>query len=93
MSNHARAVHAAIESLQGTLQVAAALVNAGRAVDLAGLDQEAARICVALGALPAPQAAALRPAMEALLRDLDHTTAALRPPDTRATAAPVPPYD
>ena len=81
MSNHARAVHAAIESLQGTLQVATALVTSGRTVDLAGLDQEAARLCAALGALPAAQAAALRPALEALLRDLDRTAVALGPPD------------
>lgn len=81
MSNHAEAVRAAIESLQGTLQVAAALVRSGRAVDLAGLDQDAARLCAAIVLLPDTQAAALRPAMEALVRDLDRTTAALVPPD------------
>lgn len=77
MSPHAEAVHAAIESLQATLQIATALARSGRAIDLAGLDQDAARLCTAVALLPALQATALRPAMEALLRDLDGTTAAV----------------
>ena len=79
MSTHAQAVHAAIESMRGTLLIAAVLVRSGRHIDLAGLDQEAARLCAALGALPAPEAKALCPAMEALLRDVDRTAAALVP--------------
>jgi hypothetical protein len=81
MPTHAQAVHAAIEAMRGTLLMAAVLVRSGRNIDLAGLDLEAARLCTALGALPAEQAVALRPAMEALLRDVDRTAAALAPPD------------
>lgn len=80
MADHAGAVRAAIESMQGTLRVAAALARAGRAVDLAGLDQDAARLCVAVGVLPRADAAPLRPALEALLLDLDRVAAALAPP-------------
>ncbi len=80
MLSHAEAVGAAIESLRGTLQIAAALVESGRAVDLGGLDQDAARLCMALGSLPREEAQPLRPALEALMRDLDRTQAALGPP-------------
>lgn len=80
MVTHAEAVQAAIESMQGTLQIAAALMQSGRAVDFGGLDQEAARLCAAVGVLPQPDARPLRPALEALLRDLDRVTVALAPP-------------
>lgn len=80
MVSHAEAVHAAIQSMQGTLQIAAALLQAGRQVDLAGLDGEAARICMAVGMLPDGDAAPLRPSLEALVSDIDRVTIALAPP-------------
>ncbi len=72
---------AAIQSLQATLRIAGALIKSGRRVDLAGLEVDAARICATIGLLPPDEAGQLRPALEALLRDLDHVAAALpRPP-------------
>jgi len=79
MLTHAEAVHAAIQSMQATLQIAAALVQSGREVDLAGLDGEAARLCTALGLLPQADALPLRPALESLVRDLDRVAVALAP--------------
>jgi hypothetical protein len=73
---------AAIQSMQGMLQIAGALVQAGRRVDLGGLEVEAARLFATKRLLPAEEASPLRPALEALLRDLDRVVAALsRPPD------------
>jgi hypothetical protein len=81
----AEASLAAIQSMQAMLQIAGALLRSGRRVDLGGLDAEAARICAAIGLLPEAEAAPLRPALEALLRELDRVTAALPlpspPPD------------
>jgi hypothetical protein len=68
---HARAVHAAIEGFGGTLAVARALAAGGRHIDLSGLDREAAALCAAVMALEQEAARALRPALEALLRQLD----------------------
>ena len=79
MFSHAQAVQAAIESMQGTLQLADALMRSGRVVDFAGLDREAARLCAAVGVLPVTEAVALRPALEALVRDLDRAAVALEP--------------
>lgn len=81
MGSHLPAIAAAIDSMQGTLRVAAALLEGGRSIDLEGLDVEAARLCLAVGVLPRDQAEPLRPALEALLRDLDQVTAALPRPD------------
>jgi hypothetical protein len=74
------AATARIDSLRGTLQVARALVEAGRAIDLTGLDAEAARLCVAIGIMPDPVAHRLRPALEALRDDLDRLTEAFEGP-------------
>ena len=60
-----------IETLRGTLAMARALVQGGRHVDLAGLEDEAGGLCEALRTAPAPQARALRPAILALLTELD----------------------
>jgi len=75
-----RAVFEATQSLHGTLAVARALVDAGRAVDLAGLDQEAARLCAALACLPAGAMLLLRPPLEAALGELDRLERALPVP-------------
>jgi hypothetical protein len=83
MHSHADAVRAAIASLQGTLQVASALMRSGRRVDLDGLDQEAARVCAALIALPDEQGKALCADLEVLLLEVDRVTASLEEPVAR----------
>ena len=60
-----------IETMRGTLAMARALVQGGRHVDLAGLEDEADGLCEALRTAPAEQARALRPAMLTLLTELD----------------------
>ena len=72
--SHAEAVLAAIEGMGGTVAVARALVEGGRQVDLAGLDRDAAALCAAVMALEAEAARGLRPALEALLRQVDALT-------------------
>jgi hypothetical protein len=69
--NHTLAVRAAIEAMDGTVAMARALVEGGREVDLAGLEQDATSVCAAVMALEEAQARALRPALEALLRQVD----------------------
>jgi hypothetical protein len=76
---HAEAVHAAIEALGGTLAIARALVEGGRRVDLEGLDRDAAALCAAAMVLEPAAARALRPGLEALLRQVDGLAAALSP--------------
>jgi hypothetical protein len=72
------AAAAAIESLSATLALADALVASGRAVDLAGLEEEVEAICAALLLAP-PSAAArdLRPALERLVGQVDRLRAGL----------------
>jgi hypothetical protein len=74
---HAEAVRAAIAAMDGTLALARALVEAGRRVDLAGLDADAAALCAAVMALDSGPASLLRPDLEALLRQLDGLGASL----------------
>lgn len=62
---------AAIDSLQGTLTMARALVLAGREVDLAGLDSEAARLCAAVACMPGDSGQALLPSLIGLAYELD----------------------
>ena len=62
---------ASIDTMRDTLAMARALVQAGRHVDLAGLEDEAAAICAALEAAPPDHARPLRPAMLTLLAELD----------------------
>lgn len=70
-----------IEGMQGTLRVACALVEAGRRIDLEGLDAEAARLCIAIGIMPADVARQLRPALETLRAELDRLATTLEPPE------------
>jgi hypothetical protein len=60
--------------------MARALVSTGRQVDLAGLDTEAEGVCLAVARLPATAARPLRPALEALAREVDGLAAMLPPP-------------
>jgi hypothetical protein len=62
---------ASIEAMRGTLAMARALFEGGRVVELAGLELEAAGICQALDGLPHHAASALRPAMLALMREVE----------------------
>lgn len=68
------AVTAAIETLGGMVQVARALLQGGRSIDLEGLDRDAAALCAALMTLERDAARGLRPALEALLRQIDSLT-------------------
>ncbi len=72
---HAEAVRAAIESMGGTIAIARALVEGGREVDLEGLDRDANALCVAVMTLERDEARRLRPALEALLRQVNELTA------------------
>lgn len=60
-----------IETMRATVAMARALVEGGRDVDLAGLEHDAAAICQALDHLPAHSARAMRPAMLALMREVE----------------------
>lgn len=60
-----------IETMRATVAMARALVEGGREVDLAGLEHDAAAICHALDGLPAHSARAMRPAMLALMREVE----------------------
>ena len=71
---------AAIEALHGTVLMARALVSTGRQVDLAGLDAEAADVCSAVERLSQATAQSLRPALEALAREVDGLATVLPPP-------------
>ena len=69
-----------VEAMFATLAMARALVQGGRQVELAGLEDEAAIICAAIQALPAAQARPLRPAIVGLVRELDALAVALPEP-------------
>ena len=71
---------AAIESMRGTLSLARAFVEAGRPVDLGGLDAGTAALCAAVEMLPAEDSRRLRPALVALLAEVDGLGAAFAPP-------------
>lgn len=75
-----RAVLAAVQSLANTLAVARALVTSGRAVELDGLEKEAARLAAALACLEEGSAPLLRPALDDCLRELERLDLALRLP-------------
>ena len=68
---------AAIEALYDTIVMARILVTTGRQIDLAGLDAEAAALCVTIAAIPQHRARLLRPAMEALALEVDGLALAL----------------
>lgn len=74
------ATMAAIESLHGTLTMARALVVSGRAIDLAGLDREAERLCAAVACLPGDSGQALLTSLQALAFELDLLTGVMPRP-------------
>jgi hypothetical protein len=69
---------AAVDSMQGTLALARALVEAGREVDLTGLEREAERLCAALACLPEGSAPRLRAPLQGLTQELDRLAGTLR---------------
>ena len=74
----AAAVAAAIAGLDGTLVVARALVEAGRRIDLDGLERDVVALCAAVMALDVRDARSLRPAIEALRHQVDSLAARIR---------------
>ncbi|MGX9962793.1 hypothetical protein ACVFYP_05690 [Roseomonas sp. F4] len=75
VATHAEAVRAAIEAMGGTVMMARALVEGGRLIDLQGLDRDATALCAAVLALRDAEARSLRPALEALLHQVNDLTA------------------
>jgi hypothetical protein len=71
------AVEAAIATLDGTLAMARALVEAGRRIDLDGLENDAAALCAALMLLSPEAARELRPALIGLRRQVDELAISL----------------
>lgn len=69
---------AAIEALGNTLALARALVAAGREVELAGLESEAARLCLAVACLPEGSGARLRLPLHRLAGEVERLIGALR---------------
>lgn len=59
----------------GTLQVARALAQSRRRIDLTGLDQEVGRLCAASLDLPAAQGRAMRPLLLSVLAELEALSA------------------
>lgn len=71
---------AAIDSMQGTLAMARALVLAGRKVELEGLDREAARLCAAVACLPGDSGQMLISSLVGLTREIDALSICLPEP-------------
>ncbi len=75
-----RAALSDIATMRDTLNMARALVTAGREIDLNGLEDEAAALCRAVSALPPGSAEEVLPAMRALVREVEALAATLRAP-------------
>jgi len=73
-----------LEQFGHTLGIARSLVQAGKLVDLTGLDAEMGYVCARTLDLPSEQGRALRPALIGLRAELDALSGAL------ATRAPPP---
>ncbi len=65
-------------SIEATLAAAAALLDAGRRVDMTGLDQRTGRLCAQGLDLPPDEGARLRPALLALRDSLDTVAGRLK---------------
>lgn len=74
------AAHAMADRIAGTLRVATALAQAGRRLDLDGLDRMLGRLCAGALDLPPAQGRQLRPRLVGLLTELDALGALLDPP-------------
>jgi hypothetical protein len=80
-SPHGLAVLAAIKAMGESLTQAEASLAEGYALDLAGLDGEIARLCIAAKEAPPAMAPMLRRGLEALLGQVERLQAALPRPD------------
>lgn len=69
--NALRAVEELTESISGTVQIARALVETSRRVDLSGLDREMGLLCAQALNLPPEEGRKLRPRLITLLSELD----------------------
>jgi hypothetical protein len=78
-------VRACLEQLGHTVTIAHRLVQAGKWVDLTGLDAEMGYVCARVLDLPLDEGRALRPELVGLRTELDALTAAV--------ATPAPPPD
>ncbi len=65
------------DRLDGTLRTAEALAHTSRRIDLAGLDEQVARLCAGALLVPAEHAGTARTRLEALLGRIDALLAAL----------------
>ncbi len=77
------AIFQSIDRIVGALAMTRALVDAGREVDLAGLDAEIGAVCAGLPDLPREWGRASVPALRALLGHVDALRTAMlaaRPP-------------
>ena len=70
----------ATDGIVATVRIARALVQAGRQVDLGGLDRMVGLLCARVLDLPPEQGRTLRPRLLALLAELDELNGALAPP-------------
>lgn len=75
---HQDAVRAAIRAMGDTLTVAGALLDAGREIDLSGLEREVASVCAAAVTLPAIEGRALRGDLAALMLQVEEVEARIR---------------
>ena len=75
---HQDAVRAAIRAMGDTLTVAGALLDAGREIDLSGLEREVASVCAAAVTLPAVEGRALRGELAALMLQVEEVEARIR---------------
>jgi hypothetical protein len=84
MDRHARAggradaLRARAAQLAGAIRLARALLDGGREIDLAGLEEQAGRLCAQTLDLPPAEGRALRGALIALRAEADGLIAALR---------------
>jgi hypothetical protein len=72
-----RATHAYGEAVLGTLRVGRSLMNAGRVVDLGGLERSVGLLCAKSLDLPPALGRGMRPYLAAVLDELDAVTLAM----------------
>lgn len=70
----------AIDAMEATLSVAAALIAEGRRIDLDGLDAEIGRVCAACLAASRAAAPAVRGRLSGLVAQIDRLQGALTAP-------------
>jgi len=76
-SSGTSAVRTAALTITGFLEVAHALIEAGRPLDLSGFEAEVGRLCAQALDLPPDEGRTLLPALSALFAEIDGTGTAL----------------